>query len=100
VVWSAGGVLHTVPATEPILDGVTVRELFGAAAAAGIGTAVVPAGLADLHAADGLWLVSSVRRIAPVLSLDGRPCPDSPLTPALRHALGTDLPLPEPPPST
>lgn len=90
VVWSAGGTLHTVPATEPILDGVTVRELFGGLAADGIPTAVTPARMADLHAADGLWLVSSVRRIAAVLSLDGRPCPDSPLTPTLRRALGCD----------
>jgi 4-amino-4-deoxychorismate lyase len=100
VVWSAGGALHAVPATEPILDGVTVRELFGAVAADGIRTAVAPATLADLHAADGLWMISSVRRIAVVLSLDGRPCPDSPLTPTLRRALGTDLALPEPPYST
>jgi 4-amino-4-deoxychorismate lyase len=87
VVWSAGGTLHTVPPTEPILDGVTVRELFDAV---DLPTAVTPARLADLHAADGLWLVSSVRRIAAVLSLDGAPTPPSPLTPVLRRALGVD----------
>jgi len=92
VVWSAGGALHTVPPAEPILDGVTVRELFGAVGAGGMATAVTTARVEDLHAADGLWLVSSVRRIAAVRSLDGRPCPDSPLTPALRRALGADSP--------
>jgi len=102
VVWAAGGTLHTVPATEPILDGITVRELFGAVD--GIPTTIGPARLEDLHAADGVWLVSSVRRLAPVLSLDGRSCPGGPLTSVLRRALG--LPemarksLPEPPRST
>jgi len=88
VVWAAGGSLHTIPPTEPILDGVTVRELFAAAATEGIPTAVTPARMADLHAADGLWLVSTMRRIAAVRSLDGRPCPDSPWTPTLQRALG------------
>jgi 4-amino-4-deoxychorismate lyase len=90
VVWAVGGTVHTIPTTEPILDGITVRELFAALATAGVPTAVTPARVADLHAADGAWLVSSIRRIAPVLSLDGRPCPDpgSPLTRTLRRALG------------
>lgn len=92
VVWSAGGTLHTIPTTEPILDGVTVRELFAAAVAAGIATAVVPARVEVLPAADGLWLVSSVRRVAAVRSLNGRPCRDSPLTPVLRRALGAEGP--------
>jgi len=88
VVWAAGGTVHTIPPSEPILDGVTVRELFAGLAAAGVSTAVTPATPADLHAADGLWLVSSVRRLAAVRSLDGRPCPDSPLDGALRRAVG------------
>jgi 4-amino-4-deoxychorismate lyase len=88
VVWSSGGTLYTVPTTEPILDGVTVRELFAALAGTGMPTAVAAASVPDLHAAAGLWLVSSIRRIAAVRSLDGRPCPDSPDSPLLGRALG------------
>ena len=74
VVWLAGGVLRTPPpAPLGILDGVTVRHLFRAAAAAGFGTEIQRGTVADLHAADGVWLLSSVRIAAAVLALDGKP---------------------------
>jgi 4-amino-4-deoxychorismate lyase len=91
VAWSAGGTLCTVPPTEPILAGITVAELFEAAPAHGLRTATSTATVPDLHAADGVWLVSSLRRAVPVRSLDGRPCPVSPLTNRILAALGVDF---------
>jgi 4-amino-4-deoxychorismate lyase len=74
VVWLAGGVLRTPPPGPlGILDGVTVRHLFRAAAATGFGTEVQRGTVADLHAADGVWLLSSVRIAAAVVALDGKP---------------------------
>jgi len=93
VVWAVGETLHTIPVAEPILAGVTVEELFDAAPAFGLGIAISPARVADLHAADGLWLLSSVRRAVPVRTLDGEPCPVSPLTTRILAALGVPTPL-------
>jgi 4-amino-4-deoxychorismate lyase len=74
VVWLSGGVLRTPPPVPlGLLDGVTVRHLYGAAAAAGFGTEISRGTVADLHAADGVWLLSSVRIAAAVLALDGKP---------------------------
>lgn len=87
VVWAAGGTVHTIPVTEPILAGITVRELFEELAGLGIPTASTPATTADLHTADGVWLLSSGRRIAAVRSLDGKPCALGTLDAALRRAL-------------
>jgi 4-amino-4-deoxychorismate lyase len=91
VVWLAGGVLRTPPpAPLGILDGVTVRHLFGAAAAAGLGTEIQRGTVDDLHAADGVWLLSSVRIAAAVTALDGKPLATDPETTAriLRAAGG------------
>jgi 4-amino-4-deoxychorismate lyase len=79
VVWLAGGVLHTPPpAPLGLLDSVTVRHLFACAADAGFGTGITRGTTADLHAADGVWLLSSVRIAAAVTSLDGKPLPADP----------------------
>jgi 4-amino-4-deoxychorismate lyase len=83
IVWLAGGVLRTPPpAPLGILDGVTVRHLFRAAAAAGFGTEVQRGTVGDLHAADGVWLLSSSRIAAAVLALDGKPLATDPETTA------------------
>ena len=66
--------LVTTP-TDGILAGVTVRRLFRDAAAAGWQTSVEPLRPADLTAADGCWLVSGVRLLAPVVAIDGRHAP-------------------------
>jgi 4-amino-4-deoxychorismate lyase len=74
VVWLADGVLHSPP-PDPlgILAGITVRALFDAAGRHGFGTRWSGGTVTDLHAADGVWLVSSVRLAAPVLGLNGTP---------------------------
>jgi 4-amino-4-deoxychorismate lyase len=87
VVWVTDDTVHTIPVTEPILAGITVRELFEQLEMQGVLTASTPATLADLRAADGVWLVSSGRRLAAVRELDGHPLTPGSLDRVLRRAL-------------
>jgi 4-amino-4-deoxychorismate lyase len=88
VVWAAGGVLHTPPPGDlGILDGTTVRAAFTRLEASGQAVAVSRGTVEDLRQADGVWLMSSIRLVAAVTSLDGRPCRVSAdLTSRLRFA--------------
>ncbi|MTD16099.1 4-amino-4-deoxychorismate lyase [Nakamurella sp. YIM 132087] len=81
-----GPVLCTPPA-DGILDGITVRRLLGAADAAGLATSRRLLTVADLQAAQGVWLTSSVRLLAPVTELDGSPLVDGGWTPRLAALL-------------
>ncbi len=81
--------LVTTP-TDGILAGVTVRRLFRDAAAAGWQTSVEPLRPADLTAADGCWLVSGVRLLAPVVAIDGSVLPRG----TAHDALGALLQVP------
>ena len=56
-----------------ILAGTTQQLLFERAAQQGWQTADLLATVADLHAADALWLISSVRGPVEVIDLDGTP---------------------------
>lgn len=73
VVWWDGQTLHTIP-TGPtgILAGTTQHLLFERASAAGWRTAYTPARVADLHSAEVVWLVASVRGPVDVVELDGK----------------------------
>ena len=86
VVWSAGGTLHTPPRDTGILAGTTQARLFARAAEAGLPTAVTPGTVADLHAAEAVWLLSGIRGASAVHTLDGVPRGDGGLTPRV-HAL-------------
>lgn len=88
VVWARGGTLHTPPVEVGILPGTTQALLFEHAGAAGLRTAVCSCGLADLHAADAVWLVSSVRGAAAVTVLDGVRRGDAGLTPTIQELTG------------
>ncbi|MEP6696645.1 MAG: aminotransferase class IV [Pseudonocardiales bacterium] len=88
VVWAVGQTLHTIPAETGILEGTTVDHLMTQAPRHGFGTARSRAAVADLHAADALWLLSSVRGAAAVRAIDGRPRGDAGLTGRIRGALG------------
>lgn len=90
VVVAQGRTLRTPPAELGILPGTTQAALFRTAGAAGWHTRVEPLRPADLLAADGVWLCSSVRLITRVHTLDGHPLPDGGLTATLRGL----LPLP------
>jgi len=89
VAWVTGGTLVTPPAAEvAILPGTTVDvALTLLATPYGVrrGTA------AELAAADEVLLLSSVRGIAPVTSLDGRTLPVGPVTAQLREAFEAAL---------
>jgi len=88
VVWARDGVLHTPPVEAGILPGTTQALLFSRAGTAGLGTSVSAGTLSDLHGADAVWLVSSVRGAAAVTSLDGVPRGDAGLTPLIQELTG------------
>jgi 4-amino-4-deoxychorismate lyase len=88
VVWAADGELRTPPLETGILAGTTMARLFARAAEAGRPTAVVPGTVADLHAADAVWLVSGIRGAAAVHTLDGVRRGDAGLTARVRELLG------------
>lgn len=72
-----GNTLRTTPPSSGILRGTTQGALFRAAEQAGWATKVEPLTVADLNAADGLFLASSVRKITRVHTLDGRALTDA-----------------------
>jgi 4-amino-4-deoxychorismate lyase len=90
LVWLANEVLCTVPA-EPtgILAGTTARWLLGQAIRLGWRTSERMVTPDDLVGADGVWLLSSVRGLAAIRTLDGSPVPFSPETTGrIRSLLG------------
>ena len=72
--------LLTPPPWYPILRGTTQQALFEVARNKGYDCDYRALRLADLFAAQGVWLVSSITLAARVHTLDGRPLPLSPLT--------------------
>jgi 4-amino-4-deoxychorismate lyase len=87
VVWSADGALHTPPVETGILAGTTMQRLFARAAEAGWPTATTPGTVADLHAAEAVWLVSGIRGPATVHTLDGVRRDDAGLSAKVRDLL-------------
>ena len=67
--------LLTPPPWYPILRGTTQQALFGVARAKGYDCDYRALRVADLFAAQGIWLVSSMRLAARVHTLDGRELP-------------------------
>jgi 4-amino-4-deoxychorismate lyase len=86
VVVARDGALLTPPASG-ILRGITVRRLFRSAVDAGWRTGSTVLDGADLAAADGVWLVSSARLLAPVIAIDGVPRSSGGLTAELAALL-------------
>ncbi|MFC5285771.1 aminodeoxychorismate lyase [Actinokineospora guangxiensis] len=80
VVVARGRTLRTPPASSGILPGTTQAALFRAAERAGWATKVEPVLVSDLTAADGVFLVSSVRKVVRVHTLDGAALPDASAT--------------------
>lgn len=71
-----------------ILAGTTQADLFSWAGSAGYTTGFELLTPADLRSADAAWLVSSVRHVAPIRSVDGDPLTtDADLTARLNNAL-------------
>lgn len=89
LVWVDGDRLCTVPSEATgILPGCTARYLLDHCATLGLRPVEAMVRPAGLRAADGVWLVSSVRGLAPVRTLDGTALTPSAHTPALRRLLG------------
>ncbi|MFR9776794.1 aminotransferase class IV [Micromonospora sp. MS34] len=89
VVWLSGTTLGTVPAAATgVLPGVTARRLLDHAAELGLRAEERLVTPAELLAADGIWLTSSLRGLAEVRTLDNTLLPSSPRTPALLTLLG------------
>ena len=83
--------LRTPAVSAGLLPGTTQQQLFRAAEEAGWTTKAEPMRVDDLWGADGLWLVSSVRQLAAVHTLDGVPRPvPAGLDAELRAALVSD----------
>jgi 4-amino-4-deoxychorismate lyase len=72
--------LLTPPPWYPILRGTTQQALFSVARAKGYDCDYRALRVADLLAAQGIWLVSSMTLAARVHTLDGRALPRAPLT--------------------
>jgi len=89
LVWLAGGTLWTVPPEGTgILAGITPRWPFHHPGALGFGPGVRLVRPAELSDADGVWLVSSVRGVAEVRSIDGVARPPAGATKLLLDLLG------------
>ncbi len=71
--------LLTPPPWYPILRGTTQQALFEVARTKGYDCDYRALRVADLHAAQGIWLVSSMTLAARVHTLDGRHLPRSPI---------------------
>ena len=87
VVWAADGVLRTPPVEAGILAGTTAERLFARAAEAGWVAEVAVGTVADLRAADAVWLLSGIRGPATVHTLDGVPRGDAGLSVRVRELL-------------
>ena len=73
VVWVSGGAAYTTPADTGILAGTSVACLRDLTPATGVSIHDRRASLDELRGADEILLVSSVRGVAAVLTLDGAP---------------------------
>jgi 4-amino-4-deoxychorismate lyase len=71
--------LLTPPPWYPILRGTTQQALFEVARTKGYDCDYCALRIADLHGAQGIWLVSSMTLAARVHTLDGRRLPRSPM---------------------
>ncbi|MCC5805283.1 MAG: D-amino-acid transaminase [Opitutales bacterium] len=91
----AGGTVHTHPADNRILAGITRVHILGLCAAAGIPVREEPFRVEDLRGADEIFISSTASEVAPVIRLDGQPVAagkPGPLTRRLQAAFRETLP--------
>lgn len=89
LVWQTGDRLDTVPVeTTGILPGTTARHLLDHAGDLGLVAGERMITPAELVAADGVWLLSSVRGVAEIRAIDGTALAPSAHTEKLRAFLG------------
>lgn len=80
------GRLSTPPLDEAILPGVTRKLVIQVATESGMNVIEEPVDVADVFAADEVFMTSSLREVYPVHSVDGRDVQRGPLAEKLRHA--------------
>jgi len=83
--------LLTPPPWYPILRGTTQQALFNVARLNGYDCDYQSLRPADLSAAQGVWLVSSITLAARVHTMDGRPLPPAPLAPVVAELIETAI---------
>jgi 4-amino-4-deoxychorismate lyase len=83
--------LLTPPPWYPILRGTTQQALFEVARDRGYDCDYQALRRADLQAAQGVWLVSSITLAARLHTLDGRPLPPSPLAATMAELVGVAI---------
>lgn len=83
--------LLTPPLSHPILRGTTQQALFDVASAKGYDCDYAALRPADLDAAQGIWLVSSITLGARVHTLDGRPVDRSPWAAEMSELVNTAI---------
>lgn len=66
------GVVHTPPATEGILPGITRASIFRAAESLGVLLRITTLTRGDLTEADEVFITSTVREVLPVVQVDGQ----------------------------
>lgn len=88
LVWLVDDTLYTVPADTGILIGTTAAYLFDHARELGLRTDQARIRPQDLARTDGVWLTSSTRGVAPVLTLDGMDMAQSPQSARLQELSG------------
>lgn len=87
VVWAGGGVLHTPPVELGILPGTSQLALYEQAVHRDWRVEYTATTPGDLHAAEAVWLLSSIRGAAAVTSIDGIERGDAGRTPAIQAML-------------
>ena len=96
VAWVSGGALVTPPPDGVgILPGTTMEVVLQLCDELGIAYEVRRGTVAELVAADEVLMTGSVRGVAPVVALDGRPLPLGPVTVRLRDAYEQRLRRPQ-----
>ena len=89
LLWTDEGLVSTPTGGTGILDSITLRTTFAAADAAGVPTTYRLIGADEPFTARGCWLLSSIRGVATVTTLDGRQLPvDDGLTGQVRGWAG------------
>ncbi|MEP7055352.1 MAG: aminotransferase class IV [Actinomycetota bacterium] len=81
VVWVRGGSVFTVPVDTGILSGTTLECVRALSGAGGVPIVDRHTSLDDLRGADEMLLLSAIRGVAPVLTLDGNPVGDGRIGP-------------------
>lgn len=86
LIWRRGDHLTTTEvAGTGVLHSITQQAVFAGAAAEGVTTEYGRVPVAELPGADGAWLVSSGRLVAPIIGIDGH---DLPVDPSWTERLG------------